>query len=303
MRDRGSRARRCARRPATASPNSPPPQQLTPRRSSSFSVKLPSLNVTSSPDIPICTARPGRGDHLDHRADGDGHAGGVEHHRWPAAARPAPRPHKHLVREVHNKPSAPIARASSSRAGNRSIISTSAPRSRATTHTAWPIGPAPSTTARSPGRIAARLTARTAIDTGSASAAMRRIVGGSETPGPGCRQPLLQPPVDVDPDQLKPVARVRPLDAARVAVAARAQRVHGNPLPDRQLGPAPSPTATIVGRHLVALHAGELGPAGRLRELAGVEVEVRAAQADRLGRQQHLARPGLARIGGGRATS
>ena len=35
---------------------------------------------------------PRRGDHLDHRADGGGHAGGVEHHRRAAAARPAPRP-------------------------------------------------------------------------------------------------------------------------------------------------------------------------------------------------------------------
>ena len=35
----------------------------------------------------------------------------------------------------------------------------------------WPIGPAPSTTTRSPGKTLARLTARTAIDTGSASAA------------------------------------------------------------------------------------------------------------------------------------
>src|ERR1019366_5567774 len=42
----------------TASANSSWLQQLTPSRSSSFSVRLPIRSDTSSPDIPTCTARP-----------------------------------------------------------------------------------------------------------------------------------------------------------------------------------------------------------------------------------------------------
>jgi hypothetical protein len=53
----------------------------------------------------------------------------------------------------------------------RSIISSSAPRSRAARHTQWPIGPAPRTTTRSPDAILARTTARTPIDIGSTIAA------------------------------------------------------------------------------------------------------------------------------------
>ena len=62
-----------------------------------------------------------------------------------------------------------------------------------------------STTTCSPAWIAARLTARTAIDSGSAIAATAGVLGlGSGTPGPGrCGQLLLQAAVDVDPDQLK----------------------------------------------------------------------------------------------------
>ena len=45
-----TRRRRSSRRPST---------------SSSFSVKLPIRSVTSSPDIPTCTTRPGGGDHVD----------------------------------------------------------------------------------------------------------------------------------------------------------------------------------------------------------------------------------------------
>ena len=52
-------------------------------------------------------------------------------------------------------------------------------------------------------------------------------------------QVLLQAAVEVDTDQPEVVARVRPPDAARVAVPARHQGPQGNELPDGQLITAP----------------------------------------------------------------
>ena len=48
---------------------------------------------------------------------------------------------------------------------------------------------------------------------------------------------------------------------------------------------------------LVALHAGKLRTPRGVGQLAGEEVVVRAADADRLGADQHLARPWIGRLG------
>ena len=61
----------------------------------------------------------------------------------------------------------------SSLLATRSASSTLAPRSSAAIATAWPIGPAPSTSTRSPAATRPRLTVRTAIDIGSMNAVRR----------------------------------------------------------------------------------------------------------------------------------
>ena len=73
---------------------------------------------------------------------------------------------------------APIARACSRRSGTTSAISTVAPRSPAARQTAWPIGPAPRTTTRSPASTRARTTARTPIEVGSTKA----VTAGAMSP-------------------------------------------------------------------------------------------------------------------------
>jgi hypothetical protein len=116
----------------------------------------------------------------------------------------------------------------------RSTISTSAPRSRARRHTHWPIGPAPSTTTRSPGSIAARSARRARRSRRLGHRRDGGVVGRD-------REDLLladvdsswlQAAVDVDPDQLEVVARVRAPDAARVAVPAGVQRPQRHALAD-----------------------------------------------------------------------
>ncbi len=66
----------------------------------------------------------------------------------------------------------------------------------------------------------------------------------SGTPAPGRHgQQLLQAAVDVDPDQLEVVARVRAPDAARVALPAREQRPQRDPAADHELRAAVGPDA------------------------------------------------------------
>ena len=114
----------------------------------------------------------GRGDHVDHGPHRRRHAGGVDDDRTGRRRRPTrarrrpPRPRSSIAASRRRaRGPAPAG----SPAGRRA-----APRRRAraaTTATHWPIGPAPSTTTRSPDRIRPRCTAWTATETGSASAA------------------------------------------------------------------------------------------------------------------------------------
>ena len=129
----------------------------------------------------------GRGHHVDHRPHRGRHAGGVDARREGRPAPPHPRPFATTsAAVVHRRVSAPSARASSSRLSCRSTSSTSAPSSRATTATHWPIGPAPSTTTRSPGLDAPAVHG---VDRDRDRLGQRRqgAVGGGEsgTPAPG----------------------------------------------------------------------------------------------------------------------
>src|SRR5581483_7479702 len=103
---------------------------------------------------------------------------------------------------------------------------------------------------------------------------------------------LLQAAVDVDPDQLERVARIGATDAARITLPAGLQRPQSYALADLELTPAPWPDGHHAAADLMALDPRELRPAGRLGQLAGEEVVVRAADADRLGRDHYLVRPG-----------
>src|SRR6202041_168359 len=106
-------------------------------------------------------------------------------------------------------------------------------------------------------------------------------------------QALLQAAVNVDPDQLEVVAGVRAPDPARGALPTRAQRPQRDPLADLEPGAAVASERRDRGRDLVALHARELRTPGGVGQLAGEEVVVRAADADRLGCDQHLAGTGV----------
>ena len=161
---------------------------------------------------------------------------------------PGPRPARALGRRpprasVHTQRLALRARGcSSSRRSCRSITSTSAPRSSATSATHCPIGPAPSTTTRSPARdpaSAARRARRSTPARPSPRRAASATAIGNTWSWP-VRQPLLQPTVDVDPDQLEVVARVRAPDAARVAVA-RTRAAATAPPAGRPRAPAGNP--------------------------------------------------------------
>ncbi len=172
---------------ATASANSCSPQQLTPSRSSSFSVRMPTLIGASSFDIPTWTARPPEATMptiatvaaaAPVASNATGGPAGPAHRRAAAITSSAP---------CHGCVCAPSSRASARRLSWRSITSVSAPRSRATRLMHCPIGPAPRTTARSPGWTAARFTARTAMETGSAIAA---TAGSPTVIGNTCRWPM-----------------------------------------------------------------------------------------------------------------
>ena len=153
---RRERVARCARRARPPRANSPPPQQLTPSRSSSFSVKLPIRSGTSAPDMPTCTTRPADAAMSTAARTAVRHAGGVDDDRRALAARPLARGAHHVVarrpdqrlgaqRAAELQPRSPAGRPSAPTRRGRA-------RRRAT-H--CPIGPAPSTTTRSPSAIAA----------------------------------------------------------------------------------------------------------------------------------------------------
>ena len=78
--------------------------------------------------------------------------------------------------------------------------------------TAWPIGPAPSITTRSPSATRARWMVRTPIEKGSASAATLGFASIAKTCGLGDAQLLLEAAVGVDPDQAEVVADVAAAD-------------------------------------------------------------------------------------------
>ena len=118
-------------------------------------------------------------------------------------------------------------------------------------------------TTRSPGATAARLTARTAIDTGSVSAATAAEVPlEREHLGLVDEEALLQTPVDVDADELEVVAGVGTSDTARIAPAAGAEWIQRNLLSSPQLGAAAGTEGDDGTRHLVTLHAGKSATAG-----------------------------------------
>ena len=191
-------------------------------------------------DMPTWIGASGRGDHVDHRADRGRHPGRVDHDRRPRRAGPVARGGHHLVSGLSTAASVRRARRrAASRGSCGSIISTSAAGSAATSDTHWPIGPAPSTTTRSPPSI------RRAADGPDGD---RHRLGHRRDAGVGGLdrehlllagdQLLLQATVDVDPDQLEVVAGVRPPDRARVALPARAQGPQRDPLADLELGAA-----------------------------------------------------------------
>ena len=103
-----------------------------------------------------------------------------------------------------------------------STSSTDAPRSMAASASACPIGPAPRTTTCSPSATRPRTTARTAIETGSISAAS----AGSWSPtgntcAAGTSSCSWSAPSRCTPTRLMFDARVAAADPARVAAAAR----------------------------------------------------------------------------------
>ena len=146
--------------------------------------------------------------------------------------------------------------------------------------------------------------ARTAIDTGSAIAATAASSAsiGNTLVLRASHSRSCKPAVDVDPDQLEVVARVRAPDAARVALAARVQRPHRDAPAGRQLRRGnPARRRRSCPPTSWPWHARELRAAGRVGQLAGEEVVVRAADPDRLGMDHDLARTRAQPAQGGRS--
>jgi hypothetical protein len=100
----------------------------------------------------------------------------------------------------------------------------------------------------------------------------------------------------MDADEAEAVADVAAPDPARVALAARRERPQRDPGARRHLIAAVRPDGLDRRGDLVALDARERRADG-LVQLAGEEVEVRAADPDGLGPDDDLARSGRLRLG------
>jgi hypothetical protein len=100
---------------------------------------------------------------------------------------------------------------------------------------------------------------------------------------------LLQAAVEVDPDQLEVVARVRSSDAARVAVTTRDQWPDRDELAHGELLTAAGSQRRDPRSDLMPKNPRKLRAARLLRELTEEEVVIGSADSDGLGREQHLA--------------
>ena len=118
-----------------------------------------------------------------------------------------------------------------------------------------------------------------------------RLLGGDA-------EELLQRPVDVDPDEADVLARVLAADPAAAAVPARRERPDRNALPGREVRRAARPDLLDDRRELVSLDARvQLVRVVRQPDVAVEVVEVRAAEADRLGPDDQLVLPSRVRLG------
>ncbi len=101
----------------------------------------------------------------------------------------------------------------------------------------------------------------------------------------------------MDPDQSEVHAHVPPADPARVAVPARGVRPDRNALADAERGRAVRADRLDHARRLVALDAREALVFRYAAHVAEVVVDVRPADADRLGPDEQFARTRLAGLG------
>ena len=133
---------------------------------------------------------------------------------------------------------------------------TAAPRSSAAIATACPIGPAPSTSTRSPAATRPRTTVRTAIDMGSMKAVSRASVPvDRERLGGGNRESLLQCAVAVDADQRDALAGVAAPEQARHGRCRTRSRARRRRAGRRQARRAVWPDVLDDRRELVPLDA------------------------------------------------
>ena len=190
---------------------------------------------------------PGRGDHVDHRPDRGRRPRGVERHRRTAAPGPVPgrarRPRRGRSTRACRRP-CPGQRQAAVLEVDDQHLGAALARHQADALADRTGAQHDHALARGRSRPGARRC--TAIDTGSAIAATRRVVGGGYTCSAGSDQQLLEAAVEMDADQPEVVARVRAADAARVALPARAQRPHRHPRPTASSSRQPGPIAAIV---------------------------------------------------------
>ena len=182
-------------------------------------------------------------------------------------------------------------RPSSSRLSCRSIISTSAPSSRATRQMHWPIGPAPRTT-----HALAGLMPRPAHGAHRRSTAARpapRPPAGRTSIGntwfwrcaaaPGARRRRGS----------RSSGSCRTCSGGRRGTGSNCPHAWSGQIATRwpiaSSSRQPAPTRDDPSADLVALDAGELGPSRLVGQLAEEEVVVRAADPDCLGGEHHLA--------------
>ena len=146
-----------------------------------------------------------------------------------------------------------------------------------------PIGPAPKTTTFSPVATRPRTTARTAMETGSTSAASDASwppTGNTCDAGRSSRS--WSAPSRWIPIRLMLAHTLLPPDPARIAVPARDERPDRDALPGPEAGRAVRPDRLEDARRLVPLDARVEPRALDRAEVAGEVVEVRSAEADRL---------------------
>ena len=175
----------------------------------------------------------------------------------------------------------------------RSATSTTAPRSSDAIATAWPIGPAPSTSTCSPAATRPRATVRTAIEVGSMNAVSRASrpstakVWAAGTTRRSCSAPSLWMPIRL----MRSQAFSRPI--AQAWHSPHADSGHtATRRPGARPGGQSSPAASTMAENSCPCTRGN-APA----EVPVEVVEVRSAEADRLGSHEQLAGPRPGRLG------